>query len=739
MSERQLHRGDTGPEVAAVQALLHLAGLDAGGRDGEFGERTAQAVREVQKRAGMAQDGVVGPATRKALERAAATGRLPLTPSVRSLLATSSPVTAAGLAADLYAGHPDYPEAERAVEVLSAAAGDGTERPPPAWVADAVDGLDPSALGDDPLLHGRLLLYALSRLDPGLASVMERAELVQPLVRAITPPPDRAWGGGGGDAPAGARVDAQLVSDEPAIVDRLDREPFGRAFATLLRRQRDKSFGSGPILVHLFGPWGAGKSSLFNWIRRELETDRRAEDEGRPSSGPWLCVTFNAWRHQRTAPPWWWLIDAVYHGARRSKVVDRRTRRRIWWWRWGYVVGAVLAAAAVLAAVAVVGAAVLDSATRLQGLLDQLIKVTGAVGAVLVGLRTARSALLLGSPRSATILMRSGGDPLRKVQDRYLDLVEGLGMPLLVFIDDLDRCQPSYVVELLEGINTILINRERRPDDAPATSRAVTYLVAADREWLCESFEHEYDTFGAVMGRPGKPLGYLFLEKTFAVSAPIPTTRPATRKRYWRTVLGTEQRPTAQGEGAEVDLATATPEEAVAAAAAVATDDTLAGRSVREQAALRVAEGAIEGGFDHLLEPYLALMEPNPRALKRLRNAYAVSLIGRVVTGTASADPAAEDGLIRWCIISLRWPRLAIAVAERPELLERLAAGDGGGLSSELAPLAADAALGRVLHEQAGGRASTLVTWAAGEFAEVLAASHAADADVDLRDEVARA
>jgi KAP family P-loop domain len=106
--------------------------------------------------------------------------------------------------------------------------------------------------------------------------------------------------------------------------------------------------------------------------------------------------------------------------------------------------------------------------------------------------------------------------------------------PVCVFIDDLDRCRADFVVDLLEGIQTSFRHGN------------VAYVVATDRGWIKASFEARYGGFSNVVGNAGQPLGYLFLEKIFQVSTPVPGMGDKTRSAYWnRLVKGTA--PPAQG------------------------------------------------------------------------------------------------------------------------------------------------------------------------------------------------
>jgi peptidoglycan hydrolase-like protein with peptidoglycan-binding domain len=67
LGSRAMHNGMRGWDVAALQFLLASRGYGPGGYDGGFGPNTLSAVRRYQSAAGLAVDGVAGPATLRAL------------------------------------------------------------------------------------------------------------------------------------------------------------------------------------------------------------------------------------------------------------------------------------------------------------------------------------------------------------------------------------------------------------------------------------------------------------------------------------------------------------------------------------------------------------------------------------------------------------------------------------------------------------------------------------------------
>jgi hypothetical protein len=73
----------------------------------------------------------------------------------------------------------------------------------------------------------------------------------------------------------------------------------------------------------------------------------------------------------------------------------------------------------------------------------------------------------------------------------------------------------------------------------------------------------------------------------------------------------------------------------------------------------------------HVLDKFGALVEPNPRAIKRLVIAYGIERSVRTLEGSV----VPRDTLVLWTILNTRWPGLGDYLTERPEAVEDLEAG----------------------------------------------------------------
>ena len=488
--------------------------------------------------------------------------------------------------------------------------------------------------------------------------------------------------------PARSRVtDAvRTLVDRPTGKDHLARSFFAKILATRIEQVRRQEMGVaqsraarktsesvtvpasattpqdslGSFMIHIDGPWGAGKSSLLLLLRERLKMDE-------PPGAQWAVIDFNAWRHERIDPPWWSLMDAVYRQSLPQLPKGRRrsVKRKELWWRLRKGGAAYVIALLLLVAVSLLlwmmyrgrGTPI----GEVLGTVGTILSVGGALWATVLAIS---KAMVLGSARAARSFAESARDPMGEVKAHFERLVGWIApSPIAIFIDDIDRCQPAYVVRLLEGIQTLF-------SDAP-----VTYVVAADRRWLYTSFETVYGSYLGNVHEAGRRLGMLFLEKTFQVSTTIPGMPIRTRDEYWDFLLQAEpsdrdRRVEDEKDRAERELARSETEEEMVQSLnrVVRTEgDSPRAEAFRRAAVDRVAGEAFQGDMQHRLAKFGPLLDSNPRSMVRLVNAYALQLPIELYLLSPSIAPAHLAQLI---ILDQRWPLLLDYLQEHPNALK---------------------------------------------------------------------
>jgi hypothetical protein len=91
-------------------------------------------------------------------------------------------------------------------------------------------------------------------------------------------------------------------------------------------------------------------------------------------------------------------------------------------------------------------------------------------------------------------------------------------------------------------------------------------------------------------------------------------------------------------------------------------------QAMREEVAVRLAAPEVIERLEHTLRPYAELLEPNPRAMKRLVNSYSAN---RALAILAGVDVERHQ-LVQWTILMARWPELASFPERHPQMVERV-------------------------------------------------------------------
>lgn len=467
-------------------------------------------------------------------------------------------------------------------------------------------------------------------------------------------------------------VDVRWASDSPATRDNLRRGYL----ADVITQRLLETHGSDPhtsFLVHVDGPWGSGKSTLLNLLTERIEEDFRV-------------VRFDAWQQLRLAPSWWSLLIATRHAI---------TQGRSWWQR------PVLRLAEASSRIRRTGATYLLALALFLVGSSALAAIIAGLGTLGTGTLVASRFLLWDSARGARIFEQSQTNPLGEVANHFRWLLTHSDRPVAFFIDDLDRCEQSKVVDLLDTIQTLV----RSTPNAGVARRATAahFVVAADGSWLRNSYETAYAGFADSIAEPGRPLGYLFLDKLFQLTVPVPKLVGETQAAFLDTILGV------------ADIGEPTAEAALPAGpgrngSATTRDDghRVIRRRLREfadgrdrQAVQVLINPASHQGAQHALRQFSPLLGDNPRAIKKFVNTFSILRSMRTLEG----NYVGTDSLALWAVVSVRWPSLAQRLESCPDavigIINPLWCSEH--FSSSLRDLAASAEIRDIITSALGG------------------------------------
>ena len=272
--------------------------------------------------------------------------------------------------------------------------------------------------------------------------------------------------------------------------------------------------------------------------------------------------------------------------------------------------------------------------------------------------------------------------------------------PVLVVVDDLDRCKPETIVDLVRGMQTIL------------RSPRVVFLILGDRDWIERAFEARNAEMANVGGGAEQSLGARFVEKAIQMSFLLPGMDEAAQEEYVRGLLSRREPAPATAAGVEIsewvrarlavdptaafdaealraeahDWATAkgyldgsaqaasgrNPDEAPSPAPALTASEL--GQRVNEEAAIQAASSTeVEAETARRLQPLAPWLPPNPRQIKRILNGVALYHAVALQHPTFSTAGDRWFQLALWVVIMTEWPMTWRLLVACPELADVIA------------------------------------------------------------------
>lgn len=357
------------------------------------------------------------------------------------------------------------------------------------------------------------------------------------------------------------RAARAFTSDKPRAEDLLWDDVYARALHDFLTHEDTHP----PLVVGIDAPWGGGKSSLMRALQSRLEEDRdkpspkkprvtlgrlqellKDPDSGEAPSvpaddGP-VTVWFNAWKYSRDEQLWAALVRTVIRqvGDRmppldREKFllrlnlrrVDReKVRRRIQ----GVVLGRLfpwlvvqlVALVLVLGEFALFGsqATIWFSAVPFVGIFWSWWKAKRAPLSIDLDL-----AKYVQEPKYDEKIGFLG-----EVERDFLRVQKTLGKDrrLVIFVDDLDRCSPGKITELIEAVNIFFGLEDCR----------CFFVLGIDGEYVRAGIESAYASLKDALDEERREkFGAEFLDKIVQVWLKLPEPDEREMRNYLEKVL----------------------------------------------------------------------------------------------------------------------------------------------------------------------------------------------------------
>ncbi|MFL5384879.1 MAG: P-loop NTPase fold protein [Longimicrobiaceae bacterium] len=511
-----------------------------------------------------------------------------------------------------------------------------------------------------------------------------RQSTAEPTVKVAQQAPDSATPPAA--SPEQVRTALRALADTPTLAgDSLRFGDYADALVEFIENPETQT----PLTIGIDAAWGMGKTSLMYMIRERLDpgsVSAPSWDSGEkpPKFSRFRTVWFNAWKYSREEELWAAFALEILEQTKRRFTFRQRLRTWIFLSRERF--DGALFFADMLTAL---------SKSLFLLLLGAVLFITGAIA---LGedpkewLPIAAAIGVSGVYAIGTTAFKYVTAPFNLNISRYIrtpNYAEKIGFfsqfvadlqrvvnavagdrkwPLVVFVDDLDRCRPQQVVEIVEAIKLLL------------ETKNCFFVIGMDAQAVAASIEARYRDVSPLLAEDpgGLTLGERFLEKIVQVNFRIPRAEKTVVEGYIGEILaGRPARESADPpkvrEAERLIKAEQRAGKELPEAAETVGGKKEVDRRDAEKAEQRIREDSETEAEQVRLAvieaaPYL---ENNPRKIKRFINTFRLQALVAQKRGML-ADPSEATLLARALIIATRWPDLVEGLIPDRGYVDRL-------------------------------------------------------------------
>lgn len=478
-----------------------------------------------------------------------------------------------------------------------------------------------------------------------------------------------------------------VSTDQASGTDQLNYARFADAFATLVRNPEAKT----PITIGVYGQWGSGKSFLMKKIIEVLKGDQPTRpatlaggisetfkglfSKQTNSQVETIIIEFNAWVYSGSAHLWASLVTHLYREIERYFGVRAHYHRLIKAFRRfipkSISVFLFYAIPALLIGL-FIGFGNIQESWEAANLAIKAVGVSVVGGSLVATLPVLWSALrefadTLFMSRAVNLQQLASKPDFRDQIGIMADIKSEIGFighlletrnkrqqtRVVLFIDDLDRCEHRKAVEVLQAIMLLLADRDGSP---------FVIFLGIDARVIVRAVEEHY---GDVLVKAGIN-GYEYLDKIVQLPFVIPSASRKDIGNYVDSLIWTK---------AEKDLV----ESKFAPKSVEASTDQPSGPSKEAPAAEYKKEQEVPASVPtpqikteavpvtftkperEALKKCVDDIVDNPRKIKRIVNIY------RFVRLLLPPNFQEHEKIIRWILLTEQWPLHAAWIVEEIE------------------------------------------------------------------------
>lgn len=442
---------------------------------------------------------------------------------------------------------------------------------------------------------------------------------------------------------------------------------------------------------------GQALKEIDEWI--SMNTQKALPPVPASADRKLLTVWFNAWKYESVNQVWAGLVDEIMHQvAARLSIKDRelfwlrlnlkrvdadKIRHRIherifrYWWRaMRYLIiglGGMFLASLLLA---LAGWLTTTGSVMTVGWAGAALSTVGSALTAISKYFSAKkevekepAAVSLGEYLDIPNYSAEMGFIHRVEADlrRVLDSVPKQYYPIVIFIDDLDRCSPAKVGQVVEAVNLFLAG------DFPKCM----FIIGMDTEMVAAALQAAHkEMISCLPADAGIPVGWRFMDKFVQLPFLIPPTEKDNLTRY-TTALLTAQEATAPEDETVNELVKQSVERVTGKASVESESerlkkehqlsDTQAAR-VKDQLEAQVIRRKLDEGIEkfndqnpeirEVIATATSYFRGNPRELKRFINAFRFQYFLWWAQRAQGLEVPSLGQLLRWTVLSMKWPEV---------------------------------------------------------------------------------